>query len=138
MSTTQRDSNPPVSSDVTPEALEDTQTLFAVARWARPFLAEDDVPAFGSPEWVALGPHDPRFAAAVVRAALAWWRAGEPLEVLETAYAAEGMKRALAEAGPYNRDSLVKVMKTFAELDQDRHLPARRPTDHPGGPVAAW
>lgn len=138
MSTEQRDPNPPVSTDVTPGALEDTATLTAVAGWAAPFLADEDVPVFGSPEWVALEDTDPRRASAVVRAALGWWRAGEPLEALQAAALAEAGKAALASSGPYTRDTLVREMRTFAELDRDRHLPERRPDDHPGGPVAAW
>lgn len=137
MSDSNLDPHPPISTDVTPEALEDTDTLVAVAEWAHPFL-DEDVPEFGSPEWLALGPRDPRFASAVVRAALAWWRAGEPLEAVEEAARVAAAKAALAESGPYNRDTLVRELKTFAELDRDRHLPERRPEDHPGGPARPW
>lgn len=124
------DPHPPaVAHD--PTLLVETDTLAAVLTWARPFLV-GDAPAFGSPEWVALAPEDPRVAASVVRAALGWYRAGEPLDALEQAEAAQALKAAVAAAGPYGSTP------THAELTRRRALPAQRDQDHPGGAVASW
>jgi hypothetical protein len=62
-----------------PEVDEDT---LAVLAWQDPHL-HGEAPVFGSPEWAGLEEADPRREAATVRAASAWWRLGEPLEVLQ-------------------------------------------------------
>lgn len=143
MSTEQTDPNPPGDLQHYPEELSDSDTLLAVAGWAHPFLELDDVPVFGSAEWLALDLTDQRRAAAVVRAALAWWGAGEPADQVETAYRAQAMKRAMAEAGPFSRTGVRDAMvspdvPTFAELEEHRWLADHRPEDHPGGPVELW
>jgi hypothetical protein len=38
-----------------------------------PYLLSGPAPTFGSREWTELDPADPRWTAATVRAALAWW-----------------------------------------------------------------
>lgn len=42
--------------------------------------ALEQVPEYGSPDWHALEPGDPRREAAVDRAAAAWWRMGDPID----------------------------------------------------------
>jgi hypothetical protein len=99
-----------------PDALE---VLAGVAAWARPFL-RGDAPVFGSPEWLALPLDDPRRAASVVRAALSWWRAGEPLDDLEQrAHTAAMVEASHAIAGALRWSDLA-YRPTVAELQRHR------------------
>ncbi len=121
--------------DIDPDALE---VMAGVAGWAAPFLKGDDVPVFGSPEWLALDPCDERRASAVVRAALAWWRMGEPTEDVEARaeQAAQAQARcAISEAEPWKD---LAYAPTQAELRRRRVQSTEGRNDHAGGPVEPW
>lgn len=124
-----------VPADTDPDELE---VLAGVAAWARPFL-RGDAPVFGSPEWLVLPVEDHRRDAAVVRAALAWWRVGEPLEDVEARAAA-----ALDVASSHDIAGAVRwgdlaYRPTHAELARRRDWSARRDRpDYPGGAVPTW
>lgn len=113
-----------------PDVLE---VLAGVACWARPFLV-GEAPSFGSAEWLALDPADRRFAAAVVRAALAWWRCGEPIEdVEERARVAQDVASSHAIAGALDWRDLAH-RPTAAELARRRAWTAPPPLPVPTDP----
>lgn len=112
--------------------------LAAVGAWSRPFL-RGDAPVFASPEWLAMDPADPRRAAAVVRAALAWWRCGDPIDEDQARLDLAGLRQASwAVSGRLGASDGV-YRPTMAELQRRRRqLLEPRPKDHPGGPVPLW
>lgn len=104
-----------------------------------------EAPRFGSREWLELGRDDPRWKAALVLAAAAWWAADNDLglpasrERIDQAVAVElkdaslAVHQAMAEQGEFRRAHTPNRV-----LAARRALPATRPGDHPGGPVPAW
>lgn len=122
----------------------DLNVLDAVRRligWARTVEA----PAFGSLEWLELPTTDPRWKAALVRAAVAWWAAENDLglpaspERLDRLVGAElkaaslDVHAAMTEQGEFRRDHV-----HHSVLARRRTRPTSRPEDHPGGPVPVW
>lgn len=117
---------------------DDLEVMAAVGAWARPFL-RGDAPVFASPEWLAMDPADPRRAAAVVRAALTWWRCGDPLDENQARMDLAAVRQASWEISGRLGSSDGVYRPTMAELQRRRrHLLEPRPNDHPGGPVSLW
>lgn len=67
-----------------------------------------DIPILGSPEWDALHRDDPRKIASIARAALAWWRDGQPDAVRER------LETDLAEV---NRLAKWRTAQALAEIE---------------------
>ena len=114
------------------EDYSELDVLAEVADRTAPFLA-GDAPVFGSPEWLALESGDPQVTRAVVRAALAWWRMGEPIEDLEErARAALDVESSHAIAGALDWAELSR-RPSSEELRRRRdwHVRRDRP-DYPG------
>lgn len=117
---------------------DELEVLAAVAAWSQPFL-RGDAPIFGSPEWLDLDAADHRRTAAVVRAALAWWRCGDPIDEDQARLDLAGLRQASwAVSGRLGASDGV-YRPTMAELQRRRRqLLEPRPKDHPGGPVPLW
>ena len=104
-------------------------------------------PEFGTAEWAALDPDDPRAWAATVRGAFCWWAAEHDLglpasrerldALVEQEVTCELKAAAVAVSQEMSRQS-TRPGPPHAELQRRRALPIERAGDHPGGPVPAW
>lgn len=93
------------------------------------FVADDDTPLFGSPAWLDLPDDDERRATAIMRAALAWWRVGEPAEdLLERAAAAADVATSHDICAAMRRAGLIGTDGYRPSMAELRQLRRRTPT----------
>ncbi|MQA96018.1 MAG: hypothetical protein GEV11_15690 [Streptosporangiales bacterium] len=122
-----------------------TSATVRAARSALPPGA--DIPAYGSPQWLAL-PFGPVKLAALVIAAETWRRETDPVQIaarlrdeLAATQWAQDQRDAEDWAAIQQSVRALRRLPTPAQVAERRQAATRpdgRPADHPGGPVDYW